>query len=531
MPLIVLITPATLTVEISYKEITTSEKVATLDISTFLQHAPYTNNASALQFIERFSQLSSLVNNDDDDFTPEGPSNYLARIISASAASGDIASIVKPFQGTNMTYQTEFFLPSIKCETSSPRMALATTMAAVNASVKAFNSMMSLRMPEVEMNNTDMSNLDMHSLEYRDRGGEHTSLRIGYFATVSDDDCSSTREEFAPKTVLWIAIADHGTDNDTIPQFLNCKLWNASLSLNVSFLGNVQFLRPENYTFVNEVHPREDAYPPGQVVNLADLAYTAFFMGISQQLTGFVLKYRSYVLNQAKIQDTTLTGAPEFVAMMRNFSETNAGNFLPASPSLNKSLSALIQELSLNVSLNMLTDSVLRYSILFTFGCINHVRADISCSSLSSANVTHTILLNTYVYEPKYLVIAYMLAILFASVCVALGALAYCSNGVSYDSTVSSIIGTTQNPDVSFVLIFSSHLSNQQKHHLLILKLQLANLFRPQTLGAQPLDPQIAKTKLRFGTVTSLLSESSNTKLVRHAAFGLEGTVSELEKS
>lgn len=93
---------------------------------------------------------------------------------------------------------------------------------------------------------------------------------------------------------------------------------------------------------------------------------------------------------------------------------------------------------------------------------------------------------------------------MFTLLSVLLGWSAYISNDVSYDFTVSSIIGTSQTPD-------------------------LEHLFRRQTLGAQPLDPQIAKTKLRFGTVVPKFSESSAGQPDRRAAFGLEGTVSELE--
>lgn len=63
---------------------------------------------------------------------------------------------------------------------------------------------------------------------------------------------------------------------------------------------------------------------------------------------------------------------------------------------------------------------------------------------------------NVYSYGYQNLVIAYGLAIFFTLLCVLLGWSAYLSNGMSYDFTVSSIISTSQNPDVSLSLITSS---------------------------------------------------------------------------
>lgn len=69
-------------------------------------------------------------------------------------------------------------------------------------------------------------------------------------------------------------------------------------------------------------------------------------------------------------------------------------------------------------------------------------------SSLTPANVTHAQLRNEYFYEYHNLVLAYGLAILFTLLSILLGWSAFISNGMSYDFTVSSFIGTSQNPDV-----------------------------------------------------------------------------------
>lgn len=64
-------------------------------------------------------------------------------------------------------------------------------------------------------------------------------------------------------------------------------------------------------------------------------------------------------------------------------------------------------------------------------------------------NVTTTIPINVYAYHPKNLYLAYGFALIFALLANALGALAYQSNGISYDSLFSTILRTTRNPDLT----------------------------------------------------------------------------------
>ncbi|MCJ1270368.1 hypothetical protein MMC22_010264 [Lobaria immixta] len=443
--------PATLSVKVAHQDITTSEKSTP-------QPAP-----DIQETIERFAEINQRTHY---EFTIQGSSIRLARIISLSAASGELLSMMRQFSRPNMTYRIEPHIPVIRCENSSLAVARNTTAAAVIANNEGGNPF-------------NFSALDMEQLEYQDdtviEGLPPT--QIGYFAMIPLDDQRMTRpwggvSDYGIPTLnqLWVVIADHGNDNATIPRFLTCGLWNASLSLNISFKNNIQSVRPENFTYINEVPPTlsfgivpEDEPP----TNIAGMVYTAYFWGVCEQLTGFVSRYDAIQIgfyNKANIKNTVLTGAVEFVTMMKNLSHGSSEN----SPPLNRSLSALIEELSLNVSLNMLSDSYL--------------------STLIPADVTYREVQNEYSYGYHNLVLAYGLAIFFTLISVLLGWSAYLFNGTSYDFTVSSIIGTSQNPD-------------------------------------------IAKTKLRFGTVVPLRSQMVAGEPVRHTAFGLEGTVSQIEKS
>lgn len=217
------------------------------------------------------------------------------------------------------------------------------------------------------------------------------SNEIGYFAMVPLDDERMTKRwdglgalPAATQSMnqLGIAIADHGDDKSINQHFLTCRMWNTSLFLNISYLNDVQAVRPESFTYINEVQPLIglDDFPD-QTINVADLVYTTFFWGVCEQLTGLVVATFSapfYDLsNEANIKDTTLTGASEFLAMMKNPSSFTSTAFLRDLPPLNKSLSALIEDVSLDASLNMLSDGILRHStplvLIIIFSLTSHL--------------------------------------------------------------------------------------------------------------------------------------------------------------
>lgn len=367
IPLAALVTPATLSVKAKYMNVTTSEPVASLNISTLmLTFEDLDENLDMRNAIQRFAEIRSGTHG---EYWIVGSSLHLAKIVSASAGSGEIFRIAKPLSGPNMTYQIDLHIPVIKCESSSTAVARNTTAAAVIAAGEGGNSSVPF----------DFHSLDMSQLEYHNDSGftkppyEYPPMKIGYFAMVpkAQDNEKMTQPWHSlddlevPTNQLWVVIADHGDDNSTKPCFLTCRLWNASLSLHISYRDDVQSVQPESFTYINEVQAQaywfgmmEPWNPP---VNMANMVYTALFLGICEQLTGLVVSTfigpDYHLHDDANIKSTTLTGSSEFVGMIKNLSESGEDS-LP----LNKSLSALIEELSLNASLNILSDSYLRNS-------------------------------------------------------------------------------------------------------------------------------------------------------------------------
>lgn len=365
--------------EASSQRITTPENVANLDISNFLPLNASTSDDKAWQFVDRFAEVS--VNGDPlSDSTPyvvSGTSNRLARLVAASASSGEILPITNPLPGLNATYQIRPYLPALKCETSTEAVALNTTIAAVISA--------SLKTSETPFNS---SQLDMRQLAYG-LGGQILKTYIGYFAMVPQYNDSSRPvpmesldTEKMVTSQLWVAIADHAEDGSTIPRFFTCQLWNASISLNISYLNDVQTVRHDHLTYINEIDPTTIVHDHEIPRNMASMSCEAFFWELCQQLVGVIgFSPELDLINNANIRDTTLTRASEFAAIFNIFTAMEHGVILNnksmadmahglmldnknisqiGTSTLNKSLDVLIEEFALNASLNLLTDSVLR---------------------------------------------------------------------------------------------------------------------------------------------------------------------------
>lgn len=122
------------------------------------------------------------------------------------------------------------------------------------------------------------------------------------------------------------------------------------------------------------------------------------------------------------------------------------------------------------------------------------------------SNVTTTTPLNVYAYEPRNLLIAYIITILTALLANLISAVAYISNELSYDMSFSTVLRTTRSADLS-------------------------QLFKPNDLGAQPLPKSIGRQKLRFGIVAEARRPGDqHPRHVVQTGFGLKNNVVELQK-
>jgi hypothetical protein len=116
----------------------------------------------------------------------------------------------------------------------------------------------------------------------------------------------------------------------------------------------------------------------------------------------------------------------------------------------------------------------------------------------SLAAVTFTPTHNIYQYNPFLLVLSYGIPLVFTFFSLLLGIYTFRFNGVSHSTAFSAIIATTRNR-------------------------ALDGLSEGHSLGAFPLDKEMAEVRLKFGGIE--VGEKGE-----RAGFGLAGEVSELRK-
>lgn len=153
----------------------TSEKAASLNVSTLMLTKGSIVADEQENFIELFANICDQF---DGTYSIVGSSLSLAKIISASAASGEIFRIGKPLPGPNMTYQ--IYLHILAIYENSSAVARNTTAAAVIAAGQGGNSSVPF----------DFRGLDISQLEYLNETGDEWSwspMKIGYFAMVPPD--------------------------------------------------------------------------------------------------------------------------------------------------------------------------------------------------------------------------------------------------------------------------------------------------------------------------------------------------------
>lgn len=122
---------------------------------------------------------------------------------------------------------------------------------------------------------------------------------------------------------------------------------------------------------------------------------------------------------------------------------------------------------------------------------------------MTTVNMTISESILRHHYNARTLLLSYAAALFATVIILIMGLHAMWCNGIGHSSSFSGLLSTTRNKD-------------------------LDELAHGQCLGAMPLDKELAKQELMFG---SLLEENHGEMSgVRHAAFGLEGTVTRLRK-
>ncbi|KAL4760738.1 uncharacterized protein BDW70DRAFT_150635 [Aspergillus foveolatus] len=288
-----------------------------------------------------------------------------------------------------------------------------------------------------------------------------------------DSEIGNTHGPVNLNSTLFVWAAGQNSlwnDDASRPTRLVCRLWNTSYVVGLSFDDGIQTLTPISVD-----------HDIGPTVNWGFYVVHMLFSGLIQGdwLTGSTGSVAENITSQTaftklSIAQTGLFGCPE----MWN---TSAYDYLHGDSSTtscrNGTLARAIEDLSQNFT----------YSLL----------------SLNAANTTVDVLdltsRNFYQYGEAYLILAYTTAIGVAVACVTVGSFALWRNGVSQNTSFSSVLITTRN-------------------------LEQDRLAVGHCLVAEPLKKEIGKVRLQYGEI-----EGSDPQY-KHAAFGTKGSVTVLTK-
>lgn len=479
MPLSALITPATLTV------------VPSVKITPQAMHVPMVDygNISALYTFNQNSQ-SLGVYTADNGITPS-----FNRLMAQTASGHGILPMVA-FVSGSATYALNFSAPSMQCVAAPPNVTaqiqkiyrgtgslsngtLSSPIISLHGQYIAFTPQVDMLMPYsirpeyTDYDYTDFVNSCILPSGSVDKAAGGTYLNCdGMTDFISTDEFKKgglpPRVSFATADV-WVYVK--GSDN-----YWNCSVRDTQFGITFNITGNVQTI-DQSYTFKYT----------GQSLNNSHYVYGQI---MSDWLTGAVIGWAGQLVSyRTSITRTSLYGS------LRTYSgplDDPAEGYISDSaiPDHDRALTRglnmgqLIEELSRNLTLSYFSADQLHLP-----GGIEAV-VDIETRP------------NIYHYNVANLAWAYGVAIAVTFMSAIIGIKAMLANGVSHETSFSSILCSTRNPTLDRLSVGSS-------------------------LAATPLAKTVRKTELRFGLLQDRTNEP---ELIKRVAFGVDEEIDTLQK-
>lgn len=343
-----LITPATLSVVPGIKTETIAAPVTSLSFT-------YDANQTSRFAYSQAARDSS--NNDSQVFL--GPRTIIRRWAAATASTGEILPVPPP--AMNASYQLRFYGPKVQCREAN------TSEAAI---IRHLN--------ENDLSTTSkLLNAYFAFVPVRDESAVGSNGVT--ILPVSDSTSQQARNS---SNQLWIAFTRYPTDSsckrspDNIEvHYVACQLYNVSYNVGLEFVDGVQTIRDLGSSILNAVD-----YPMVNTSAKSDFvqhAYSAVMQVLTEQLVGTMSLYREitaytngYGVIDTLIGQTKLIGSPDFdVYFNKNRQLRRGDNSNYCQPSdqriedmnfaRNHSLPDLIEELSFNTTLSLLSDKKL----------------------------------------------------------------------------------------------------------------------------------------------------------------------------
>ncbi|KAF5572748.1 hypothetical protein FPANT_12852 [Fusarium pseudoanthophilum] len=397
LPLIAVITPATLTVQVSDRPNITivDAPIPLLDYNNMLNFAQFTGVGGVGYY---------------------APSSYVSRVLLSVASLGSILTFPAPFP--NSSYSVDFHGPSISCSTPRNTTFAKLLAEAVKKETCCGNSAGYVGF--VPSTNTVNSTEEGYALAGL-RGAMNYSL-ISSQSTIDETGNSINASR------LFVVVPDIPASNTTTSYIManksiECALYNSSYAVNFTFDNGQQNIsyRSKRLNGVRSSDAGLNEDKNSDRFNAA-VAYIALMDSLGKLLLGNlgISHYGVMQPVQTQIMSSVLMDAKE----MQVLAGVNAATDRPQAPD------SVIGNISMADALEQLQNDTVA----------------------SHGNITYLTTQIAFSYEPRNLFIAYGLGLLASLVIVIIGLLCIKSASASYATTFSTILRTTRNPDIDTIV-------------------------------------------------------------------------------
>ena len=351
-----MITPATLFVVSGFHSIYNETGVLSVDISN-------ATNANYFAYFIPLNDTGNYVNANNESQSFNGARSILTRLSTASASLGQILPITPPFN--DCSYPLNFSAPYVNCTTANSTVEYlidaflhemnSTWEESGLAFIEAYYAFVPSYDADVDNANTILYN-----------GINYTALDM---PRLQEQPMNATNE-------LWMKFYRYSTDSNgnpvVVPNYSVCSLWNASYELEFSFENGAQTVRNNSIRLLNPVdYPVND---PNEPSDLVQLAYSALFMVLTDQLVGYMGIFTNsttltpqYGSINTNIEHNSVLGSDDLdYFFFLNSQVTNSNDTILSPQRLsdkalaqNETLPFLVQQLSFNVTVSLMNDPLL----------------------------------------------------------------------------------------------------------------------------------------------------------------------------
>ncbi|CAG8974075.1 hypothetical protein HYALB_00011874 [Hymenoscyphus albidus] len=394
----------------------------------------------------------------------------LARIINSVATTGIVGNAIPPASYANMSYEIQSFIPLLLCleANSSVRSQIQ------GATKNAIGNESPFLITSSYQKNASLNLQDDLTWSYAAPSGSHYYGEIGYFSMIPFRHSFSSRwrdtklrshttivwnsSESAQQKILgntgeiWIAFANYFGGSSKVKKsvdYITCGLQNVSVMLEIAFTNHAPSITVKNSTYMGckTTKPLFKFLTSVAGNLLKPSAYSTRTSASSsgkyiETVQSNIMMTSLALLGQVKVMDKTMKYREKDLEISHQFDDVR-----------NISLSEAIEGFTLNSSLSLLSNP------------------DLCNREMANATIRST--KTVYNYEPRFLFISYDLAILSSTFAVLLGSFPFSRNGVSHDTSVSSIATAMRNSEVQ-------------------------KLLGKYPSGVQPLNKELGSVELRF---------------------------------